>query len=102
MDGSNPKRGAAAGALAHAVVDHEHGLSGREGSPRDFAGELVENLLQSYRTASGSMQHVNSYELPSMEEVATIVKLCRTLLFPGFEGQTLVRATDTELREFVR
>jgi serine O-acetyltransferase len=108
MDGSTSKRGPAglAGAeLAQALADdgeHEHARTERADAPRDFADEVVHGLMSSYRTASGAMQHVNSYELPSMEEVAGIVKLCRTLLFPGFVGGSLVRATETELREFVR
>src|SRR5262245_36891081 len=106
MDGSNPKRsvphGLAGAAAASALAHESHRLAPvEELAPRDFAGEVVEKLLHSYRTASGAMQHVNSYELPSMEEVARIIKLCQTLLFPGFVGG-LLRATETELREFVR
>ncbi|HTE52192.1 MAG TPA: hypothetical protein VK698_15165 [Kofleriaceae bacterium] len=106
MDGSNPHRGNLAAARLTGDHDHEHehqhGQPIGEGGPRDFADEVVHKLLHSYRTASGAMQHVNSYELPSMEEVERIVQLCRTLLFPGFVGGSLVRATETELREFVR
>jgi serine O-acetyltransferase len=109
MDGSKPTRGPAGLAsaeLAHVIADedgeHVHARASHAEGPRDFADEVVQGLLSSYRTASGAMQHVNSYELPSMEEVAGIVKLCRTLLFPGFVGGSLVRATETELREFVR
>jgi serine O-acetyltransferase len=47
------------------------------------------------------MQHVNSYELPSAEDVERIVDQIRALVFPGFVGRSLVRATDTELREHV-
>ncbi len=62
--------------------------------------DVAERLLESYR--SGALQHVNSYELPSMEAVALIVNQCRALLFPGFVGDSLVRATQTELRDHVR
>jgi len=48
------------------------------------------------------MQHVDSYELPSAEEVERIVDQVRALIFPGFVGKSLVRATPTELREHVR
>lgn len=118
MDGSKPESdlGALTGARIaresshshehEAVLDvhnvHDHGSANGDAGPRDFADEVVQKLLASYRTASGAMQHVNSYELPSMEEVERIVGLCRTLLFPGFVEGSLIRATETELREFVR
>jgi len=75
--------------------------SGRE-EPKDLAGAVVEELMDSYRTASGAMQHVNAYELPSMEHVAKIVDQCRALIFPGFVGRSLARVTESELRDFVR
>ena len=107
MDGSQSRKGSdLASALAAAPlatdIAHDHGAVADDAGPRDFADEVVGKLLHSYRTASGAMQHVNSYELPSMEEVERIITLSRTLLFPGFVGGSLVRATDTELREFVR
>jgi serine O-acetyltransferase len=64
--------------------------------------ELTHALLESYEQMPGSMQHVSSYELPSMEAVARIIDSCRALLFPGFVGSSLVRSTKTELREHVR
>ena len=66
------------------------------------ASDIVDDLLASYANSSGAMQHVNSYELPSMESVARIIEQCRTLIFPGFVGPSLIRATPTELREGVR
>ena len=108
MDGSKPQRGLPPGVASATVApelaheSHSHLVPVEETGPRDFADEVVQKLLHSYRTASGAMQHVNSYELPSMEEVARIVKLCQTLLFPGFVGGSLIRSTETELREFVR
>ncbi len=104
MDGSKPQPDLAALARArHDQAAHDHGtLRAEEAGPRDFADEVVHKLLHSYKSASGAMQHVNSYELPSMEEVARIVWLCRTLMFPGFVEGSLIRATETELREFVR
>jgi serine O-acetyltransferase len=105
MDGSRPQRKPAPLTGAQEVAHengHDHGSAAEEHGPRDFADEVVQKLMQSYRNASGAMQHVNSYELPSMEEVGQILKLCRTLIFPGFEGGVLIRATETELREFVR
>ena len=64
--------------------------------------DLVDHLLESYETGSKSIQHVNSYELPSTMEVASIVEQCRALIFPGFVGSSLARATRTELRELMR
>jgi serine O-acetyltransferase len=68
----------------------------------DPVDDLVDRLLESYESSSDAIQHVNSYELPSMEEVARIIEQCRTLLFPGFIGPSLVRATRTEIREDMR
>ncbi len=72
--------------------------------PREvpLTDDVAEQLLDSYRSAPAEMQHVNSYELPSREEVARIVELCRALIFPGFVGPSLARATGNELREHVR
>jgi serine O-acetyltransferase len=69
---------------------------------RGLTDEVTDRLLASYAEASGSMQHVNSYELPSMREVEQILTQCRALLFPGFVGPSLARTTPTELREYVR
>jgi serine O-acetyltransferase len=69
---------------------------------RGLTDDITERLLDSYAEASGSMQHVNSYELPSMREVEQIITQCRALLFPGFVGPSLARTTPTELREYVR
>jgi serine O-acetyltransferase len=68
---------------------------------RHMADEAVDRLMTSYKTASGAMQHVNAYELPSMEQVAQIVEGARSLLFPGFVGRSLARVTESELRDYV-
>jgi serine O-acetyltransferase len=68
---------------------------------RDVATDVVEQLMQSYKAGSEAMQHVNAYEPPSMEMVAKIIELSRSLLFPGFVGRSLARVTDRELRDFV-
>lgn len=70
-------------------------------SDTEFRQGVVERLLDSYESAPRAMQHVNSYELPSMEAVAQIIEQCRTLIYPGFVGPSLIRATRTELREMV-
>jgi serine O-acetyltransferase len=64
--------------------------------------DVTDGLLTSYETTSAHVQHVNSYELVSTEEVANIVEQCRALIFPGFVGPSLARATPTELRDHVR
>lgn len=64
--------------------------------------DLVDALLDSYASSSGAMEHVSSYELPSMDEVAKVLEQARALIFPGFVGPGLVRATPTELRDYVR
>ncbi len=64
--------------------------------------DIADRLLDSYERAEGSMQHVNSYELPSTQRVASMVEQIRALIFPGFVGPSLARATPTELRELVR
>jgi len=68
---------------------------------RDVAEEAVDRLMTSYKSASGAMQHVNAYELPSMQQVAEIVEGARSLLFPGFVGRSLARVTESELRDYV-
>jgi serine O-acetyltransferase len=102
MDSSKLQTSALTDVEVEHEAAHEHRPRVEDTGPRDFADEVVFKLLDSYRTASGAMQHVNSYELPSMVEVSRIVKLCRTLLYPGFMEGSLIRATETELREFVR
>lgn len=64
--------------------------------------EIADALVRSYGQASAVMQHVNSYELPSTEQVARIVEQVRALVFPGFVGPSLARTTPTELRDHVR
>jgi serine O-acetyltransferase len=63
---------------------------------------VTDSLIESYKTLSGALEHVDNYELPSMEEVSRIIDLTRALLFPGFVGPPLVRSTNTELRQHVR
>ena len=69
-----------------------------DGGGRD---DVVEQLMRSYKAGSEAMQHVNAYEPPSMEMVAKIIELSRSLLFPGFVGRSLARVTERELRDFV-
>jgi len=69
---------------------------------RSIPAAVTDALIDSYESLSGALEHVNSYELPSMESVARIIEITRSLLFPGFVGASLVRSTRTELREHVR
>ncbi|WP_428264535.1 serine O-acetyltransferase EpsC [Haliangium sp.] len=64
--------------------------------------DVADALVTSYETSAASIQHVNSYELPSTEKIASLVEQCRALIFPGFVGASLARATPTELRDHVR
>jgi serine O-acetyltransferase len=68
---------------------------------RDVTESAVDRLMESYKTASGAMQHVNAYELPSMQHVGDILEQVRSLLFPGFVGRSLARVTENELRDYV-
>jgi serine O-acetyltransferase len=68
---------------------------------REIADDVVDRLMTSYKTSSGAMQHVNAYELPSMQNVADAVEQARSLLFPGFVGRSLARVTESELRDYV-
>ncbi|HTM20538.1 MAG TPA: serine O-acetyltransferase [Kofleriaceae bacterium] len=70
--------------------------------PRASTDEIADRLLDSYGTVQPGMQHVDSYELPSAAEVERILDQIRALVYPGFVGRSLVRATPTELREHVR
>jgi serine O-acetyltransferase len=63
---------------------------------------VVDDLLDSYRSPHPEVQHVGTYELPKVDQVARIVEMCRGLLFPGFVGPSVARIPETVLREQVR
>ncbi|MCA9674011.1 MAG: serine acetyltransferase [Kofleriaceae bacterium] len=63
---------------------------------------VVDDLLDSYLSPRPEIQHLGSYELPSLEQAARLVEQGRRLLFPGFFGPTVARLPRTELREQVR
>jgi serine O-acetyltransferase len=69
---------------------------------RAYFDGIAEQLLGSYRAESAAIQHVNSYQLPSMDAVADAIEKCRTLLFPGFVGRSLCHADPADLRVYVR
>jgi serine O-acetyltransferase len=63
---------------------------------------VVDDLLDSYLSPHPEVQHVGTYELPRVDQVAAIVEMCRGLLFPGFVGPSVARLPETVLREQVR
>jgi serine O-acetyltransferase len=66
------------------------------------ADPVVDDLLDSYRSPHPEVQHMGTYELPKVDQVARIVEMCRGLLFPGFVGPSVARLPETVLREQVR
>ncbi len=71
-------------------------------APSSNADPVVDHLLDSYLSPHPEVQHMGTYELPKVSEVARIVEMCRGLLFPGFVGPSVVRLPETVLREQVR
>lgn len=71
-------------------------------NPAPDPASVLDHLIESYETGPPVMQHVDSYELPSTEVVARVLEQVRALIFPGFVGRSLARATPTELRDHVR
>ncbi len=64
------------------------------------ADSATDALLAAYLTA-GSMQHIGSYELPSVDLIAQLTEQCRALLFPGYAGPGLGRISNAELRHTI-
>jgi len=48
------------------------------------------------------MQHIGSYELPSVQQVESVIDQCRALLFPGYAGPDVDRGSPTALRDVIR
>ena len=63
---------------------------------------VVDDLVGSYLSPHPEVQHLGTYELPKVDQVARIVEMCRGLLFPGFVGPSVARMPETVLREQVR
>lgn len=63
---------------------------------------IVDDLLESYRSPRPEIQHLGTYELPKVAEVAKVVEMCRGLMFPGFVGPSVARIPESVLREQVR
>ncbi len=64
--------------------------------------DVTEDLYRHYQDGPVAIQHVNSYELPSVAEISQIIERCRALMFPGFVGPSLTRATPTEIRHHIQ
>ncbi len=59
---------------------------------------VVDELLDSYLSPRPEIQHLGSYELPKVDQVARAVEMCRGLLFPGFVGPSVARMPTSVLR----
>ena len=71
--------------------------------PRPTADAVADALIEAYfDPGAAEMQHIGSYELPSQEQIATIIEGCRSLLFPGYAGPDVERGSRGELREEIR
>ncbi len=64
--------------------------------------EVLDELVDSYLSPRPEIQHLGSYELPTVAEAERIVEQCRRLLFPGFFGPSVARLPRPDLREQVR
>jgi serine O-acetyltransferase len=71
------------------------------GPDHDDAAEVVERLVDSYLSPRPEVQHLGTYELPRVEDVARVVELCRGVLFPGFVGPGVAGAGRDALRQKV-
>ncbi len=73
------------------------------GEARGNVDVVADRLVDLYvDPAAKEMQHIGSYELPSEQQVENVVEMCRGLLFPGYAGPDVARASRAELRELVR
>jgi serine O-acetyltransferase len=81
-----------------------------ERRPLPLAGELrsrvdivADQLLELYLDPDArEMQHIGSYELPSVAQVESIVEQCRALLIPGYAGPDVERGAPEALRDVTR
>jgi serine O-acetyltransferase len=73
------------------------------GEPRARVDDVADQLLELYLDPGArEMQHIGSYELPSEQQVESIVEQCRALLFPGYAGPDLDRGSPSALRDIIR
>ncbi|HET7500442.1 MAG TPA: serine O-acetyltransferase EpsC [Kofleriaceae bacterium] len=73
------------------------------GEIRSRVDVVADQLLDMYLDpAAKEMQHIGSYELPSVPQVESVIDQCRALLFPGYAGPDLERGSPTSLRDVIR
>jgi serine O-acetyltransferase len=73
------------------------------GEPRARVDDVADQLLELYLDPGArEMQHIGSYEVPSEQQVESIVEQCRALLFPGYAGPDLDRGSPSALRDIIR
>jgi serine O-acetyltransferase len=70
---------------------------------RSQVDAVADQLLDMYLDPKAQeMQHIGSYEMPSEQQVESIVEQCRALLFPGYAGPDLDRGSPSALRDIIR
>src|ERR1700742_1785706 len=73
------------------------------GERRSRVDIVADQLLELYLDPDArEMQHIGSYELPSVAQVESIIEQCRALLFPGYAGPDVERAVPEALRDVTR
>lgn len=73
------------------------------GEVRSRVDMVADRLLDMYLDPQArEMQHIGSYELPSEQQVESIIEQCRALLFPGYAGPDVDRGSPTALRDIIR
>lgn len=73
------------------------------GESRSRVDVIADQLLDMYLDPEAKeMQHIGSYELPSVSQVESVVEQCRALLFPGYAGPDVDRGTPASLRDIIR
>jgi len=73
------------------------------GELRSRVDVVADQLLDMYLDPrANEMQHIGSYELPSEQQVESIVEQCRALLFPGYAGPDVDRGAPSALRDIIR
>src|SRR3954471_5643986 len=73
------------------------------GESRSQVDAVADRLLDMYLDPGAQeMQHIGSYELPSEQQVESIIEQCRALLYPGYAGPDVDRGSPTALRDVIR
>jgi len=67
------------------------------------APDVADLLLDAYLDPKAAeMQHIGSYELPSDEQIESVIEMVRALLFPGYAGPDVPRMERDELHDLVK